>query len=85
MQTAFFNLCGLFKSSEDAVNLMYKDIEKTYKHKGPEVIQMNKDAVKASLNHYLKLMLKVNGKTCRPMKKWEWIVKGKILQTFCHT
>jgi len=58
MQTAFFNLCGLFESSKDAINLMYKDIEKTYHHKGPKVIEMNKNAVDASLKSLFKINVK---------------------------
>jgi len=58
MQTAFFNLCGLFKSSQESIDLMNNDIEKSYKHKGPEVIEMNKKAVRAALESLKKIEVK---------------------------
>lgn len=50
MQTAFFHLAGVIPS-EQAIKAIKKAIEKTYMKKGPEVVQMNFNAVDNAISN----------------------------------
>ena len=49
MQACFYRLSGVLPFAQ-AIDLLKKDIEKLYSHKGPEVVKQNNDAVDQTLN-----------------------------------
>ncbi|MEQ9825279.1 MAG: pyruvate:ferredoxin (flavodoxin) oxidoreductase [Puniceicoccaceae bacterium] len=49
MQTAFFKLSGVL-SEEEAIPMIKTYVEKTFKRKGQEIVQMNWDAIDASVD-----------------------------------
>ena len=49
MQTAFFKLSGVL-SDEEAIPMIKAYVEKTFKRKGQEIVQMNWDAIDASVD-----------------------------------
>eukprot|EP00929_Paragymnodinium_shiwhaense_P006963 TRINITY_DN110918_c0_g1_i1.p1 TRINITY_DN110918_c0_g1~~TRINITY_DN110918_c0_g1_i1.p1 ORF type:complete len:1844 (-),score=584.39 TRINITY_DN110918_c0_g1_i1:160-5043(-) len=54
MQTVFFHLSEVMEPQK-AIDLYKKEVEKTYKSKGPEVVRKNIDAIDMALDH-LKLL-----------------------------
>ncbi|MFP4568137.1 MAG: pyruvate:ferredoxin (flavodoxin) oxidoreductase, partial [Candidatus Woesearchaeota archaeon] len=62
MQTAFFKLANIIPV-DDAIKLMKEHIEKQFKAKGPEIVQMNHQCIDNTLNEIYEVKIQKTQKT----------------------
>jgi len=74
MQTVFFHLAHVMEPAQ-AIALFKKEVEKTYRNKGPEVVQKNIDAIDMALDHLHLIPLP---------KGWEAPLDGEVVKPIRH-
>lgn len=67
MQTAFFKLSGVLPE-EEAISMIKAYVEKAYKKKGKEIVQMNWDAIDASVDAIQIVPIPEGEVACAPME-----------------
>lgn len=74
MQSCFFAISGVLPRDE-AIEKIKKSIEKSYAHKGMQIVEMNKNAVDASLSHLYEIEVPkepMGNKEMRPLVKGDF-------------